>query len=465
MHYHFIKYKIIFCSTVFLIFCMISCSKFVDIGAPATQIGVQEAFQSDASATSAITGLYNNQYIGDLTLYYTGLCGSSADDIKYATSDPNYDQFTNDALLSNNSYNSNNLWAETYSQILQINLAIENLNASTALTPSIKNQLLGESYTWRAFMYFYLVNMYGDVPLELTSNISVNGKMSRTPADSVWKQVITDLQDAVNLLTPDYPTAQRSRINQYTAMALLAKAYLYTKDWKDAEQTATLIINSGIYSLAADPNTVFINSSNEIIWQIATPTGISTFGSNFLAPKGVLPSYIMYNTLYNSFDANDLRKQDWATSDTIGGIPYYYVDKYKDFSGTGNEFNVVFRLAEQYLIRAEARAQQNEIPGAVSDINIIRNRAGLSSLNNNISQDSTLMAVEIEREHELFGEWGNRWFDLKRTPSISGNPNLTRADDVLGQLKPTWQHSAILYPIPSDQIIANPNLTQNPGYH
>jgi hypothetical protein len=125
--------------------------------------------------------------------------------------------------------------------------------------------------------------------------------LGRSSADTVWTQIITDLKNAVSLLKPDYPSAQRARINQYTAMALLAKAYLYTKDWKDAETTAGQVISSGVYTLSRDLNTAFANTSNEVIWQIATSTGISTFGSNFLAPHGSLPAYIMYDTLYHSF--------------------------------------------------------------------------------------------------------------------------------------------------------------------
>lgn len=438
-----------------------SCSKFVDLGAPTTQIGVKEAFQSDASATSAVIGLYNNS----LSLYFSGVVGSSADDIHYSTSSINYDQFSSNAILPNNSINSNNFWAGSYSELYQINLAITGLSGSTALTPSVKNQLLGEALTWRAFMNFYLVNFYGDVPLELTTDIAANAVMPRTSETIVWAQIMADLKSADSLLTQNYPTAQRARINKYTAMALLAKAYLYNRNWASAEQYCDSIISSGVYNLNTDLNNTFTNSSNEIIWQIANSTGISTFGSNFLAPKGVLPNYILYDTLYSSFEPNDLRKKDWTMTDTIGGKAYYYDYKYKDRSGTGNEYNVVFRLAEQYLIRAEARAEQNDLSGAISDLDIIRNRAGLNSLNPLLTKAQVLLAVEQERKVELFGEWGNRWFDLKRTPSISGNTKLTRADDVLSGIKSNWAHTDILYPIPSDQRLTNTHLTQNEGYN
>jgi len=440
----------------FLFFGLVSCKKFVDIGAPATQIGVQQAFQSETSATSAIIGLYSSAYFD-----FTGLCGSSADDIRYSISDPTFSQFTNDALLSNNNSVSI-LWSESYQEILQANLAIANLNAATSLSPSVKNQLLGEAKTWRAFMYFYLVNMYGDVPLELTTDINTNGKMARTAANAVWAQIIADLQSAVSLLQPADATGKRARINQYAAKALLANAYLYTQDWKDAEQMASGVIGSGVFGLGSDLSGVFVNTSNEVIWQIATATGVSVFGGAFLAQKGVLPTYVLYDTLYRSFEPGDLRKKYWTTSDTIGGTPYHYVYKYKVRSGTGNEYNVVLRLAEQYLIRAEARAQQGNTTDAVSDVNSIRARAGLTALNNGLSKDDVLLAIEQERKVELFGEWGNRWFDLKRTPGVSGG--VTRADEVLGGMKSAWKHDAVLYPIPSAQIIANPGLKQNSGY-
>ena len=460
-----IPHTIVITGLITIFFSLSSCKKFVDIGAPATQIGVKEAFKNDITATSAIVGLYSNSFVNGLSMLYTGALGSSADDIKYSVADPAYSEFTEDALQPGNYINANTLWGSSYSQIREVNSAIEQLNATTALTPSVKDQLLGEAKTWRAFIYFYLVNMYGDVPLILTTNTEVNGAMGRTAADSVWMQVKTDLADAVTLLPETYPTEKRARINRYTAMALLAKADLYTKDWQNAEIQSSHVISSGLYSLETNLDNVFVNSSNEVIWQMATPTGVSVFGANFLAPPGVLPSYVLYNELYQSFEPDDARKLQWTSTEDIGGTPYYYVNKYKNASGTGNEFNVVFRLAEQYLIRAETRAQQDKLADAVSDINVIRSRAGLPALSSDLTKPEILLAIEQERKVELFAEWGNRWFDLKRTPSITGAAGGTRADDILGAIKPSWKPESKLYPIPSDQLIINENLTQNEGYN
>jgi hypothetical protein len=118
---------------------------------------------------------------------------------------------------------------------------------------------------------------------------------------------------------------------------------------------------------------------------------------------------------------------------------------------------MVLRLAEQYLVRAEARLKQNKLTGnnsAASDLNAIRHRAGL--LNSTAITSEALMAEVLEqRKLELFSEWGHRWLDLKRT----GN-----ATNVLGPVKASWQPTDTLYPIPKYELINNHNLTQNEGY-
>ena len=118
----------------------------------------------------------------------------------------------------------------------------------------------------------------------------------------------------------------------------------------------------------------------------------------------------------------------------------------------------MFRLAEQYLIRAEARAQQNNISGAQADLNAIRTRAGLANVTAT-TQTGLVTAIYHERQIELFTEFGHRWFDLKRTGQL---------DAVMGIAAPqkggTWASYKALIPIPASEISINPHLTQNPGY-
>jgi hypothetical protein len=205
----------------------------------------------------------------------------------------------------------------------------------------------------------------------------------------------------------------------------------------------------------ADLNSVFIKTSNEVILQAANTTGVTSWGGEFI-PASTTPNVVLYDTLANTFEAGDQRKVNWTKSMVYGGKTYYYPYKYKIRSGTsGNEYHVVLRLAELYLIRAEARANQNNLSGALDDINQVRQRAGLSALSASITQADLLNALEHERWVELFTEWADRWFNLKRTG---------KADAVLPLIKPQWKPTQKLYPIPMSQLQANVNLVNNPGY-
>jgi hypothetical protein len=271
--------------------------------------------------------------------------------------------------------------------------------------------------------------------------------------------MISDLKDAENLLENLYPTANRTRPNKYAAAALLARVYLYRKDWINAEAQASLIIGSGMYSLDTDLNSVFLAGSNETIWQLKPVVPSRNTWEGYLvlpASANSTPTYLLTNSLVDAFEPGDQRKVAWTKSRTFAGHTVFYPVKYKvKTSSTVSEYYVVLRLAEQYLVRAEARAMQGDYSGAAEDINLIRDRVGLSP-KTAATQAEILLAIEKERRVELFAEWGHRWFDLKRT---------ARADTVLGAAKPgTWQATDVLWPIPQSQINLNPALTQNPGY-
>lgn len=438
------------------VFLLSSCESFVELGPPPTQTVLGDVFKTDASASSAVQGLYTGTPMPTMISNYSFFLGMSADDIQYNTPSTLYDEFENNSITVLNGFNENTIWFYAYQLIKNANNALVGLNNTQTLTPAVKDQLTGEAKFIRAFAYFYLVNLYGDVPMPLTGDADymTNASLSRTDSKLVWTQIISDLKDAQSLLPAAYVGTFKARINKWAATALLARAYLYNQDWANAESQASQVINSAVYSLQTPANT-FINTSPEIIWQVANLTGVSAFGANYLASAGVIPTYSMYDTLYNSFEPVDLRKSNWAGVSNIGGKNYYFVNKYKVRAGTGNEYNIMLRYAELYLIRAEARLQQNNLKDGKTDLEVIRTRAGLGALNASLNQSQLLLAVEQERKVELFGEWGHRWLDLKRT---------NRANAVIGGQKPTWKSTAVLYPIPENQRISNKNLTQNPGY-
>jgi starch-binding outer membrane protein, SusD/RagB family len=306
-----------------------------------------------------------------------------------------------------------------------------------------------------------LINLYGSVPLVTSTDYHKNMVIGREPVENIYTRIIADLTEAQTLLNPVYPTSNRLRPNRYTAMSLLAKVYLFQKKWNLSEQVATQIINSGTYKLEPNLNNVFLSSSNEAIWKLSPVfPGVETWEGYYFVPtsSSVIPKYVISNNLLSSFETGDQRKNNWLKNNTVNGQPYYYPYKYKlgyDGAPVPKENYMVFRLGEQYLIRAEARAQQGNIGGALEDLNLIRSRAGLSDF---ITTDqSTLLAdIQHERQVELFCEWANRWFDLKR---------INNADTVLSNAKGSnWQSTDVLYPVPQTELSKNPSLTQNAGY-
>jgi hypothetical protein len=293
--------------------------------------------------------------------------------------------------------------------------------------------------------------LYGDVPLVLSTDYKVNASLTRTTATDIYTQIESDLQDAISLLSTDYPSSGKVRPNKYAAIALLARVYLYEKKWPEAEN------QSNSYSLVG-LNSVFLGNSDEAIWQLLPVLSFlnTADGLTFIPyASSVRPNYVVTDFLLANFEPGDLRKNAWLGINVVGSQTYYYPFKYKvRFGNDKIEYNMVFRLAEQYLNRAEAMAQQDKIIDAEADLNIIRSRAGLPDVTTT-DQATLLSAIMHERQIEFFAECGHRWFDLKRT----GNMNA-----VLGAEKTGWKATDSLYPIPISELQANPSLTQNAGY-
>jgi hypothetical protein len=464
-----------------------SCKKMLEVDAPSTSITGGNVFDNDVTAAAVLTGLYtklsgtsSTSFDVNTTTFWTGL---SADELSLwsGVSDETQIAFYNNSLLSNKlSDHALKFWEPLYRNIFSCNSAIEGLLEAKDLTPTIRLQLLGEAKFMRAYFYFYLVNLFGDIPLVLSTDYKLNSGLSRSSKILVHQQIIADLKDAQNLLSENYlkanaqtpysaGTEERVRPTKWAATALLSRIYLYTQDWVQAEaQANTIIDNASLYYLE-DLSSVFLKNSTEAIWQlfpvgsyvtntqeayvfIIPPTGPSSNGTN--------PVYISPQQL-NSFELNDQRKNNWVSSVTAGSETFYFPFKYKAHAPNApvSEYTIMLRLGEQYLIRAEARAEQNNISGAQDDLNAIRNRAGLLNTSAN-DKPSLLTAILHERQVELFTE-GHRWFDLKRTGKV---------DEVMSVVTPlkggTWNTNWQLYPLPFYDLEKVPNLRghQNPGY-
>lgn len=455
-----LRLKILF--GLWVAFSICGCKKFVSIS-PSNQLITSDAvFSNDNTALSAVDGMYVQLRTATPSMFNGGLSiygGLSADDIYNTSVSTNYDPFYQNLIPSTNGTISGIFWSSPYNVIYRTNAIIDGLNNSNGVSSNVKNQLLGEVKFIRALAYFYLINLYGDVPLILTKDYQVGSLLPRTPVAEVNKQITSDLVNAQGLMGSAYPSQGKSRPNAMVATALLSRVYLYQKDWTNAMTQASSVINSNTYSLVTDLTKVFTINSQETIWEIASPseTRNSAEGSTFIPASGtVKPAFAINNYLLNSFEGGDKRKGSWLGSNTVSGTQYYFPSKFKNRTITSvTEYDVVMRLAEQYLIRAEAEANLNQLPQAVADLNLIRARAGLAALTTSLSQTQVISAVYQERRVELFAEWGHRWFDLKRSGSI---------DAVLAIEKNNWQPYKALFPIPNQQIIYNNNLIQNPSY-
>jgi hypothetical protein len=456
----------------FAIISLASCKKLVDVDSPVTKMEASNAYEVNANAIAVLTGLYMGMNISD---YATGsnsislMAGLSADELIGYTG-------TQRLLAYKNALNSAvspgvPFWNTIYNHIYTTNSAIQGLSESNTLTPAIKEQLLGEAKFMRAFLYFYLVNLWEDVPLVTTSDFTINSVMARTPKADVYHQIIVDLKEAQSLLSPhflasDLQTASTERIRptKWAATAMLSRVYLFLRDWTNAETEASSVIDNKSIFDTVSLNSVFLKNSKEAIWQLQpTSPGWNTEDAKafiLTAAPGNSQSVSISNQLINAFEIGDSRKQNWIKSFTSNGLTYHYPYKYKVNTQNAalSEYLMVLRLGEQYLIRAEARAQQGKVVEAQSDLNLIRKRARLSATTASM-QSNLISAVTHERQVELFIEWGHRWLDLKRTGTI---------DAVMSTVTPlkggSWRPEWALYPIPQAEIQKDPYLTQNPGY-
>ena len=468
-----------------------SCKKLLEVQAPINSITTKDVFSSDDQAEMAMAAMYSlmvnsDNYFSNGGLTVTGAL--SADELYayYGAVQMSYYQINTNSLLADNP-TTKDIWVSAYNIIYQANSIIEGIEESTSTTLSMRarKQLTGEAKFIRAFSFFYLTNLFGDVPLALTVDFNKTQRMPRTPQPQVYNQIIEDLKAAQLALAEDYSASgglqERIRPNKWAATALLARVYLYLKDYQQALiQAKSVMDQQGLYDLEADLDNVFSPTGKEAIWQLKQATdhpavrNATREGNTFIpTPWGTGPAfYCITQQLLNAFEPNDKRRVQWiAQTDntTVSGMPTgitlfpfkYKLGLHNSVPGMEpSEYYTGIRLAEMYLIHAEAQA--NGAGGgpaaAISDLNMIRNRADINLLPDNLTELQVKEAVEKERQTELFAEWGHRWLDLKRTGKAASVLSLI-------PLKQPWKgEDQLLYPIPPLEIRVNSALKQNKGY-
>lgn len=490
---------------LFTILLNVSCKKLVESPPPTDYVTGANAYDADATAIAVLNSIYiamNQTGSGQPIQGNNGIAvmtGLSGDELTLYSGVTNimymgyYQNALSQIFGAPFSYSGAEYWAPLYNFVFKCNAAIEGLSASTTLSPVVKQQLLGEATFLRAFFYFYLVNFFGDLPLVIHTDPEVNALLYRSSKSEVYQQIIADLEDAADKLSVIYlnetllnKTDERVRPTKWAAKALLARVYLYAGDFGKAESNATDVIDrTELYGPLPKLNDAFLKNSLEAIWQLQ-PTAIdfNTAEARTLVipqqgPNTSVNPVFLSDTLLKSFEPGDLRGiyGNWIDTtiyrvSSTANNSVAYPNKYKLFlrdttikstNGTINmkEYFMVLRLAEQFLIRAEARVQQSKINDAKSDLNTVRIRAGLGATSVN-DKNELLKAILKERQVELFTEWGHRWLDLKRTGMV---------DEVMKGLTPLkakgapWQPYQQWYPLPLiSDLQKAPNLKQNDGY-
>ncbi len=457
---------------------LLACKDFVKVDSPENQIGTEKVYTSDETANAALRGIYSRMMSGSFangnSTSVTFLAGRSSDEFINHNSSTDKMQFSLNNLLPDNASLRTGLWQSAYQIIFASNSVLENLERSQQISTTLKERLGGEAKFIRAFCHFYLTNLFGEIPLVLTTDYRINSIAPANTRPQIYLQIIKDLIEAKSQLPEDYLTNERLRPNKWAATALLARVYLYNREWASAEaQASEVIAQENKYKLQSDLNHVFLSNSKEAILQFFVPTSFNqnTFEGNLFmlnAAPTVSNEMSLSSDFISAFEQGDERLTKWVGAVTNGSSRWYYPFKYKVKLGAVplTEYSMVLRLGELFLIRAEARINLDRIDLGIADLNVLRSRARATSsisvpdplpnLSISLDKQEALLAVEKERRIELFSEWGNRWLDLKRT---------NRADVILGSFKsPNWQPNDILYPIPLSDLLNNPNLKQNPGY-
>ncbi|MBX3241250.1 MAG: RagB/SusD family nutrient uptake outer membrane protein [Chitinophagaceae bacterium] len=435
-----------------------SCEKFLEVE-PRTSTSDQVTIVDENSAQTAVRGIYNQLQSGSYYGFTFPLIGNiSADNVQYTGS-----QAVNRTLTTHTARADlgplATVWQAIYNTINRANNVIAKVPevpVTTSFTEEARSRLVGEAYFLRALAYFDLVRTWGGVQLILEPTASA-GDITGVPRSSVqetYAQIFADLQTAESLLSE---TTNRIRATRKTVFALRARYHLYQKEWPQAIEYATRVIDDNQnYTLGNAYNSFFADNAantNESIFELyynLNVTNTQAYNWQHSSRGGigwVRPSDEAAALLSDETIAGD--RSSLLISIPVSGVSVWYGNLYYRTNGTDPAY--LIRLAELYLIRAEAKASLSspDIPGALQDLNIIRNRANLPNATAT-TQAEVLLAIEDENRLEFAFE-NHRWFDLVRTG---------RAQEVLN----IPDVGKLLLPIPYSQILVDPALKQNPGY-
>ena len=359
--------------------------------------------------------------------------------------------------------NFSTTWSAIYVSINRANNVIAKIPPVTdpLFTTALKNQYLGEAKFIRALCYFDLARGWGGVQLVLDPTGSIDNIPARTRSSlaDTYAQILSDLTDAEALLPVGAPI-NRIRVTQETVWALRARVHLYKQEWALADQYASKLISSPNYKLVSPFSSWFAGNvigTQESIFELEfSAQNPSTIRAQMQHPsRGGTYRYAPTDAFVQILRDKNVAGGRRALIDSVtqSGITQWFGNLYYRNPATDPAY--ILRIAEMYLIRAEARAHTADLSGSLDDLNEIRKRAGIP-ISTSATEEDLLLDIENERRLEFALE-PHRWYDLVRTGRakvvLEGLSSATKVD--------SWEN---VFPIPNLQIQLDRNLKQNPGY-
>jgi hypothetical protein len=453
----------------------LSCSEsFLEL-TPQSSVANEDAITNLEDLETSITGVYDEiqgaYYYGRYMFMVPDVL---SDDVKQNLSANRIVDYA-EHVQNVSDGQANALWTGMYFANNALNNIINSDVEVTASSQASKEHILGEAHALRGLIYFDLVKLFAQhytftsdashagVPLILEFDPTL--EPSRNTVEEVYNQVILDMTTALSLMSDTSRSSNSSTLSAISVKALLSRVYLYKEDWANAEAMATDVINAG-YSLVDNDNyaTLWDNdNTSESIFEISMTESDNVGGNGIAglyisAAAGGYGDYLPSNDVVSLYDADDVRMENFVIDENLAGdYTPYRVDKYSHVLGYDNV--KVVRLAEIYLIRAEARAQiGTDITGAQEDLDVIRKRALPTAISTTSTGDDLIDAIFLERRLELCFE-GQRLWDLMRRKKDIVRTNCTSSVCFI-----SYADDTNILPIPQDETDVNPNIEQNPGY-
>ncbi|KQS33856.1 RagB/SusD family nutrient uptake outer membrane protein [Dyadobacter sp. Leaf189] len=462
-----------------------SCNDFLEL-VPEHQISNNVFYKTQNDFERALIGAYSSfrgLYSGSAILYAAELRTDNAE-INWSSPTVDEMQFEQNALTSTNNM-VRGIWNTCFVTISRCNTILNRIEA-VDFDAAAKNKIIGETRFLRAFSYFYLVQLFGDVPIteqEYGNPGEIQAAdLSRKPVDQVYELILSDLTTAEGLM-PATLNNDKTHASIGTVKALLGKVHLTRKNYAAAEAKLKEVMDLNQYGLHENYAALFSEGNNnlkESLFEIQFIRGRS-LGNNYSAiftpaitSMAIFPNNLQGSgritptaSLFNAYEVGDKRKAT-SVNDSVRLIngsksPARYALKFVDFkvveTSDGAVTFTVMRYADVLLMYAEALNEQSKTVQALPFLNMIRTRVALPNLTA-LDQAQFRTALEKERRVEFMFE-GLRWFDLVRTG---------RARDVLNAYYTSKNQNfsvaghELLFPIPLAEIELNSKLKQNEGY-